>query len=61
MEEAIREFQAALRVNPDYAEAHCGLGIAYNLQGRLMETRLEARLALQLGYEPARQLLAQLG
>ena len=34
-DEAIREYQAALRINPDYAKAHCNLGVAYARTGPL--------------------------
>ena len=34
IDEAIREYQAALRINPDDAEAHYNLGVVYGQQGR---------------------------
>jgi hypothetical protein len=43
------------------AEALVNLGMACGQQGRLKKARQEARLALELGCEPARQLLARLG
>jgi len=58
--EAIREFQTALRFNPNDARAHVGLGTVYGTQGRWDEAIREAELALQLGFEPARELLAML-
>ncbi|GAF92455.1 unnamed protein product, partial [marine sediment metagenome] len=33
LDEAIREFQAALRTSQDYAKAHYVLGLAYEQQG----------------------------
>lgn len=61
LDEAIREFQAALRINPNYAEAHYSLGMVYRQQGRLDEAIRELQIAAQLGFEPARELLAQMG
>ena len=49
IDEAISEFQAALRIYPKYADAHCGLGVVYGQLGRLAEARQENPLALQLG------------
>ena len=51
----------AARSTPDYAEAHFYMGLVHAIQGRLVEARREARLALQLGYEPARELMAKSG
>ncbi|MEA3341475.1 MAG: tetratricopeptide repeat protein, partial [Chloroflexota bacterium] len=61
LDEAIRKYQAALRINPNYAEAHYSLGVTYGLQGRRDETIREVQLAAQLGYEPAREVLVQMG
>jgi len=42
------EYQTAIRLKPDYAEAHNNLGIIYAKQGRLDEAILEFRVALSL-------------
>ncbi|MEA3342474.1 MAG: serine/threonine-protein kinase, partial [Chloroflexota bacterium] len=47
-DEATREFQAALRINPNYAQAHLGLGAAYGQQGRLDDEIREYQAALRL-------------
>jgi len=60
-DEAIWEYRAALRINPNYAEAHHSLGLVYRQQGRVGDAIREAELALQFGFEPARQLLAEPG
>ncbi|HEX9021304.1 MAG TPA: tetratricopeptide repeat protein, partial [Nitrospirota bacterium] len=49
LEDAVREYQAALRLKPDYAEAHSNLGIAYGKQGRVEEAVREFRIALDIG------------
>ena len=59
--EGIREYQAALRINPNDAEVRYGLSVMYEQQDRLVEARREARLALEMGCEPARLLLSMLG
>jgi len=48
LDEAIREYQAALRVNPNYAETHYNLGLAYRQQGRLDEAIHEYEAALRI-------------
>jgi len=53
--------RSALRINPDHAQAHCNLGRAYLQQGRLDDAIRELQIAAQLGFEPARELLAQKG
>jgi tetratricopeptide (TPR) repeat protein len=47
--DAIAEFQAALRINPDYAEAHVNLGDALaKIPGRQVEAIAEYRAALRI-------------
>jgi tetratricopeptide (TPR) repeat protein len=47
--EAIAEYQAALRLRPDYAEAHNGLASALaRVPGRLPEAIAEYRAALRI-------------
>jgi len=58
LDEAIREYQAALCINPNCAEAHAGLGAAYAEQERSDEAIHEWQIAVQLGFEPAQELLA---
>lgn len=60
VDKACNEFRTALRIDPDYPEAHYKLGVIYARLGRLREARQEAKRALELGLEPARQLLAML-
>jgi Flp pilus assembly protein TadD len=54
--------QEALRIRPDYAEAHNCLAIILAQQGRLGEARDHWERALQLnpGYETARENLSRL-
>ena len=47
-DEAIREYQAALRINPDYDEAHYNLGVIYRQQGRIDEAIREYQAALRI-------------
>ena len=47
-DEAIREFQAALRINPNVAEAHYSLGVIYMQQGRMDEAIREYQAALRI-------------
>ena len=42
------EFQATLRVNPNYAKAHLLLGVAYTQQGRTDEAIQEYQMALRV-------------
>ena len=48
MVEAIRAFQAALRLKPDYTEAHCNLGIALYRASRTDEAIRQFQEALRL-------------
>ncbi len=48
LDEAIRECQVALRINPNYAKAHYNLGVAYGQQGRLDEAIREYQVALRV-------------
>ena len=45
LEEAIAEYRAAIRLKPDFAEAHCNLGNALTDQGKLDEAVAEYRAA----------------
>src|SRR5262249_37446003 len=46
--EAMAEYRAALRLQPDYAKAHTNLGIALAMVGRLPEAVAELREAVRL-------------
>ena len=48
LEEAIAEYREALRLKPDYPEAHANLGNALKDQGKLDEAITECREALRL-------------
>lgn len=67
-QEALKEFQAALVLNPKLAEAHNGLGLLYQWSyGRLVDARREFEKALELkpGFSEAANnlgvLLAEVG
>jgi protein O-mannosyl-transferase len=45
---AIENFEAALRINPDYADAHSALGFAFAIQGRLRDSFEQFHYALRL-------------
>ena len=59
--EAINAFQQAIRLNPDSAEAHLGLGKSELAGGQTREAIAELQEALRLrpGNAPARRLLSQ--
>jgi superkiller protein 3 len=48
LDEAVREYQEALRINPNLAEAHNNLGLAYSDQGKLDEAVRECQEALKI-------------
>ena len=48
IEEAIAQYEQALRINPDYAQAHCALGMALAQAGKPQEAIREYEYALQL-------------
>ena len=48
MEEAISQFQKALEIKPDYAEAHYNLGNAFLQQGRMEEAIAQFQKALTI-------------
>jgi Flp pilus assembly protein TadD len=58
----VDHYRAALAANPDLAEAHNGLGVAYAREGdRAGAVReLETALALRPGYQAARDNLRAL-
>jgi len=60
-DEAFREFEAALRYNPNLAEAHNDLGVILYRAGRTSEAigQFEAALRIRPDYAPARANLAK--
>jgi len=60
LDESPREYEAALSIKPNDAEMHYMLATIYARQGRPEAIR-ELQLAAQLGFEPARHGLAQIG
>ena len=48
-EEAIAAFREAIRIRPDYAEAHCNLGQLLKMQGRFEEAVTEIQRGHELG------------
>ena len=50
MEEAIKEYQAAIQINPEYADAYLNLGVAYASLG--VEDRAERALKKAVQLEP---------
>ncbi|OJF77743.1 MAG: hypothetical protein BKP49_01850 [Treponema sp. CETP13] len=46
LEEATDEFNSMLEINPNYADAHYGLGLVYEKQGDMVKARSEWRLTL---------------
>jgi tetratricopeptide (TPR) repeat protein len=61
LDKANAEYQAAVRINPSNELAHCNLGVNYRAQGRIQEAVNELRIAVNLGHEPAKELLRQMG
>ncbi|MBN1762821.1 MAG: tetratricopeptide repeat protein, partial [Methanomicrobia archaeon] len=53
-EEAETEYKEAIRINPDYAEAHGNLGILYSQTKRVEEARKELETARRLFEEQGR-------
>jgi tetratricopeptide (TPR) repeat protein len=52
--EAVAQYEAALRIKPEYVEAHSSLGNALLLEGRTAESIEQCRAALQLDPEYGR-------
>ena len=52
--EAVACYQQALRLKPDYAEAHSNLGVALTEQGKLTEAVASYQQALPLQTGPRR-------
>ena len=60
--EAIEHYEQALRIRPDFAEAHYNLGVALERVGRPQEAigHYEQALRIKPDYAEARNSLAQL-
>jgi Flp pilus assembly protein TadD len=60
--EAIGHLEQAVRIKPDFAEAHFNLGIALARVGRMPEAieHLEQALRIEPDFPPARNALARL-
>ena len=46
--EAVEVYKQAIRINPDYAEAHGGLGAAYGNLGRYTESVKALKQAIKI-------------
>ena len=57
--EAVDKFREAVTLNPDFKEAYHGLGLTYLMTGKLDEAKeaAEKALAIDLSYQPARELM----
>ncbi|MBE9591916.1 MAG: tetratricopeptide repeat protein [Proteobacteria bacterium] len=54
-EDAEVEYREALRINPDYAEAHANLGILHSETGKKEEAKKEFEIAKELFDEQERE------
>jgi tetratricopeptide (TPR) repeat protein len=54
--DAEREYNAAIRVNPKFGEAHNNLAVVYMMTNRLVEAEREVKLAEAAGYPVAQGL-----
>ena len=63
LQDAVSEFEAAVRLSPGFAEAHFGLGISLAMSGGHREEaigQLEKALELRPDFELARRALGRL-
>jgi tetratricopeptide (TPR) repeat protein len=60
--EAIAEYEQAVRIKPDYVEAHFNLGLALEKMGRVPESieHYQQVLKLRPDFAPAKNALARL-
>jgi tetratricopeptide (TPR) repeat protein len=49
----VASYRLALKIKPNFAEAHCNLGIALRLQGRTAEAQTSCRRALEINPQSA--------
>jgi tetratricopeptide (TPR) repeat protein len=61
--EAVAQYEQALRIKPDYVDAHFNLGLALEKLGRTPEAIEHYQQALKLrpDFTPVRKALARLG
>ena len=52
IEAAVERFQAAIKLNPDYALAHYQLSLAYRKKGQTVAAQTALKQAEQLGFKP---------
>jgi tetratricopeptide (TPR) repeat protein len=56
LDDAIKEYQMAIKLDPNYADAHYNLGLAYQKTGRLDDAVKEYQIAASLKPEYASAL-----
>ncbi|HPM90890.1 MAG TPA: tetratricopeptide repeat protein, partial [Tenuifilaceae bacterium] len=54
--EAVEAFKQAIRINPDYADAHLGLGVTYFIVGNNGSALEEYRILKELDRDLANKL-----